>query len=183
MPVMMIITIVLLVAKAGTLAADQAMWPPLDDKAIRVQTEGSRLEGRVAEVTDSTLRLWLATGESSGRMMQEVRMSAIDSLWVRGNSAATGAMVGGIAGAAGWLILVGALCGSMGCEDADWGAIGGITAVSVGTGALLGAGVGAAIRRWRPVFPRKRARLVLQPGGRIGPRSSASISVGASLRL
>jgi hypothetical protein len=113
-----------------------------------VRVRGSTLgrdAGPVAALTDSTL-----TFGSPGEPARQLRVIAIDSIWVRGGGhPGTGALVGGLAG-----IAVGfALANSCGNTFSDLNCkTGALTGATLG-GTLLGLAIGAAIPHWRLRFP------------------------------
>ena len=105
-----------------------------------------RLEGRVVASSPSTLSL------NAGGRLTDVRVATLDSLWVRGTAAKTGAIVGAIPGAVAGLVM-GTIANELGCKD-DGGdpcpeAIPLLGALGAVSGGVLGALVGAAIPRWR----------------------------------
>ena len=118
---------------------------------IRVHRIGDgRIEGPLARASATTL---LLAGIPEA---MEYPVATLDSLWVRGNSAKTGAIIGGIslavAGAA-----YGAFANEVGCQD-DGGdpcpeAIPLLGLAGAATGALLGALIGSAIPRWHLRVP------------------------------
>ena len=90
-----------------------------------------------------------------GRVWETMPAAGIDSVWVRGNRAGTGALVGSVAGAVllGWgaASLNRALCEGPDCNEGGafvrGALIGGLG------GMLFGAGIGAAVPRWRLRYP------------------------------
>lgn len=111
---------------------------------------GARVEGIVTATSDTMVTLqW---GDSSVSRIPVVTIAAIDR---RGRSTARGALWGGgiglVAGFAYGLLIGEIACSETDCTRAEVGAVvGGLGAVS---GAVLGAGIGFAIPRWRRVFP------------------------------
>jgi hypothetical protein len=101
-------------------------------------------------------------------------VAAIDSLWVRGRATRTGAIAGaavvGVASFAFW----GGLCtalndGPGGCKD--WGRVTAYSVAGAGGGALIGAGVGALVPKWRLRYARalpQQSTLIRLPLGRLG---------------
>ena len=85
-----------------------------------------------------------------------LRLDAIDRIQVRGNAAGTGALIGACIGLAGGLAagigLTASLCNDgLGCSNAGGGTA--LLAVaSTAGGALIGALVGATIKKWRTVY-------------------------------
>ena len=148
----------LLVTLASTLPA-QEQSPPhgLDsasilllkpDRFVRIQVPDlGRVQGTVGSRVGGDLVL-----ESDGGS-RRVHLAAVDTLWVRGRAIKQGAIVGALLGLGGGLAL-GAIGDAL-CEY-DCGGNYTVTGGFLGTlfGAATGAVVGAAIPRWRRVFPR-----------------------------
>jgi hypothetical protein len=113
---------------------------------VRVHThDGGRIEGRVLRTWGTTLRL------DTGAAPTDLSTAALDSLWVRGTAAKTGAIVAAVPGA-----VVGGLIGWIANEAAckDVGppcpeAIPLLSLAGAGAGAILGAVVGSLIPKWR----------------------------------
>ncbi len=111
-----------------------------------METGSASLEGRVRGRTDSTLLI------QSGGGSRSVPRVAIDSLWVRGNAAGQGALIGGAT--------LGVVLGLM-AKEIEEGFGGSETnsafATGFGVGAagglLVGAIIGAAVPRWRRRIP------------------------------
>jgi hypothetical protein len=120
-------------------------------------------------------RLGGASGDGASGLFAHaeipVDVASVDSVWVRDRATWTGAIVGAAVmtpvGFLGWGIL---------CEAADddgcasWGLVAGLAMGTGAAGALLGAGVGALIPRWRLRYARARDVAVspmLAPG-RVG---------------
>lgn len=118
---------------------------------IRIETplEG-RLEGRFLGLRDG--RFGLRTDETE----LAVPVDQLRRLWVRGNRAGTGAIVGGAIGAVTGAVLVGTLA-EFACAETDescgfeGAVLGGLMfgAAAAGAGAL----VGLAIPRWKSRYP------------------------------
>jgi hypothetical protein len=125
----------------------QQVFQSLEDSQwVRLVGSGlSRREGRVLEISPTELVL------SPEPQPLRVLATSIDTLWTRGTSSKTGALVGGLLGAG-----LGVLFATQAVEEgetagADWLlAIGGGGAVA---GGLLGALVGLAIPRWDRQYP------------------------------
>jgi hypothetical protein len=109
-----------------------------------------RIEGSFTRASATTLVL-AGTPEP-----MESPLATLDSLWVRGNSAKTGAIIGGIslavAGAA-----LGAFANEVACQDEGGDpcpeAIPVLGLAGAATGGLLGALIGLAIPRWHLRVP------------------------------
>jgi hypothetical protein len=117
------------------------------DRFVRLQVPDlGRVQGTVGFRTATEL---LLQGETENRT---IRLAAVDTLWVRGRRTKAGAIIGGILGIGGG-ILLGAVGDAL-CEvDCDGnytlnGAVLGALA-----GGVTGAIVGSAIPRWKRVFP------------------------------
>ncbi|MDH4045610.1 MAG: hypothetical protein OEY20_03510 [Gemmatimonadota bacterium] len=135
-------------------------------QVVRVSTVGkSRFVTRLGGVPrDPTVELF-------AHAEVPVDVARVDSLWVRGHATWTGAIVGAAVltplGFLGWGVL---------CEAADddgcasWGLVAGLAMGTGAAGALLGAGVGALIPKWRLRYARARDITVtpLLAPGRIG---------------
>jgi hypothetical protein len=107
---------------------------------------------------DHSLQLRESTGS------EEIPLSSVQGLWVRGRATGHGAKIGAIS-----LGIVGAVAGVLGAELGSEGGfegggnpatggelvLGGLVgaAAGVAVGALVGAGVGAAFPRWNQRFP------------------------------
>ena len=119
---------------------------------IRVHQIGlsGRTEGQFARASATMLAL------AGTPASVEYPLTTIDSLWVRGNSAKTGAVIGGISGAIAG-VAFGVMANEVGCKD-DGGnpcpeAMPLLGLAGAATGALLGALIGAAIPRWHLRVP------------------------------
>ena len=116
---------------------------------VRLRSEGARLTGRLIAVGGGVATVETETGRRG------VSLSGVDTVWVRGRAAGTGAVVGGIAGAVGLgiftALVVDAMCETDDCETAGAGLVGGL--IGGAGGALLGAGIGALIPKWKRRWP------------------------------
>ncbi len=111
---------------------------------LRVATPRGLTEGILT--SSSQLALLLETAEGS----IEVALSPADSLWVQGDARTGGALIGGALG----LGLVALSCGQTLDEcGLDVG-----LAIVTPALALLGAGIGSSILKWRLVNPAPRSR-------------------------
>jgi hypothetical protein len=128
----------------GTLR--QSAFEALDDRDwVRLSSPAlGRRQGRMLEQSPTELIL------SSEPQPVRIPTATIDTLWTRGYSTKTGAIVGALLGAG-----VGALAAaSLGESDTDRGAL---WAVSLGGGTvgggLVGMLIGTALPRWKRRFP------------------------------
>ena len=149
-------------------------FPPLTpDKVVRVHMHGGlRLQGPFLSMTPDRLILLSAGAETT------VPIASVDSLWVRGNAAGAGAIVGGVALGAVSFGFFAALCEGLsetgGCEE--WGKVALLGVGGAAGGALVGWAIGSAIKKWRLRYARPlRVGLVRQPGGTPGLLVSAWI--------
>jgi hypothetical protein len=119
-------------------------------KVVRARLDSDRtVVGQYAPVGDGRLGIRTDAGTTD-----TLPLTGLRELSVRGRHTKTGAMVGGIAGI-GFGIFVGYVvthvCDSTDCDGS------GPYAVAIplfgGGGALLGAAIGAAIPKWKRVFP------------------------------
>ena len=126
--------------------------PPLfeelsDNQWIRLSGSGQpRREARLLEHSTTEIVLDLEP--------QPLRMSvtSIDTLWERGNSSKTGALIGGLVGAA-----VGVLIATQAVEKGEIAPADYVAVFAIGGGAgggLLGALVGLAVPGWHRVYTR-----------------------------
>ena len=148
------ISFLILVLCAPALAAQSAdsVLAPLVPKTsmIRLRTQGTEMTGRLLALTSGVATLETTSGNRTARL------ASVDSIWVRGRATKSGAIIGGVAGA----VLFGAFVGyavsglcEVDCDNSfiEGALVGG--ALGLGGGALLGAGVGALIPKWRLRFP------------------------------
>ncbi|MEO8201759.1 MAG: hypothetical protein ABI679_14615 [Gemmatimonadota bacterium] len=83
---------------------------------------------------------------------QVISLASIDTLWVRGRATKPGAIVGGVLGL-GAGILLGVLAEAL-CEyDCGHAYVVPIALIGTAAGGATGAVIGAAIPRWRKVYP------------------------------
>jgi hypothetical protein len=154
----MIAVLVVVGLRAGELAAQ---YQPFDGlrpgQTVRVRmVGGQRFDTRLGAAGDSTA---------------DLPASRVDSVWVRGRAVVTGAIVGAaIAGPATFAFFL-ALCNAFG--DGECSEIGLVAAYGLAAGAggaLIGAGIGWMIPKWRLRYARDRdatVGLLLAPG-RVG---------------
>jgi hypothetical protein len=148
------ISFLILVLCAPALAAQSAdsVLAPLVPKTsmIRLRTQGTEMTGRLLALTSGVATLETTSGNRTASL------ASVDSIWVRGRATKSGAVIGGVAGA----VLFGAFVGyavsglcEVDCDNSfiEGALVGG--ALGVGGGALLGAGIGALIPKWRLRFP------------------------------
>lgn len=107
------------------------------------------ITGRYSPIGDGRLGITLDRGATD-----TLRLDQLSELAVRGRHTKTGASIGGAAGAA-FGAFVGIIITAT-CETSDCNGVGPyLLAIPLfgSGGALLGAAVGAAIPRWRRIFP------------------------------
>jgi len=112
---------------------------------VRVHNrERGRIKGHVLSASGPTLTLDI------GGTPTELSTAALDSLWVRGTAAKTGAIVGAIPGG-----LMGWIAHGVGNIDCEQQCRGAIPAVLVGAtaGAIIGAVIGSLIPKWHRQGP------------------------------
>jgi hypothetical protein len=114
-------------------------------RLVRISVEQARVMGRLTGLTAGQLTLQTNAGP------RRIDLSAIDSVWVRRNNAGLGALVGALALAVAGSVGGAALCGGLEC-DPGTGALA-LGAVGLGAGALIGAGIGALVPRWKRRVP------------------------------
>lgn len=114
----------------------------LHDRAL------GRLEGPLIAASASGIRL-------AGAGDAPVPLAGVDSLWVRGNAAKTGAIIGAVPGAVGGVFL-GMVANELGCQesgDACPEAVPLLGLAGAAAGALVGTLVGSLIRKWHRRVP------------------------------
>ena len=114
---------------------------------------GQRLEGRFAVYSPAPPALRLSAADTL------VPVGMIDSLWVRGSAAKSGAIIGALVLGVPSAIVWQALCERQGEGTCGWGTVYGLTAV----GALLGAAIGSASPRWHLRYAGASVGLRLPP--------------------
>ncbi|HYC50907.1 MAG TPA: hypothetical protein VEB19_07365 [Gemmatimonadaceae bacterium] len=120
---------------------------------VRVSLSGNRYAGRVQRTGVDSLFLGAASNPVG------IRISAIDTLWRRGNFERVGSNVGmvtlGLLGAvAVAAVYVGAAEGGQSAGGEEWGAMALGAAGGTAIGWFVGALVGKAIPRWQRVYSR-----------------------------
>jgi hypothetical protein len=120
-------------------------------QVVRVHIEGrSRFETRLGGGAGDTPSTLFAGAEIP------FTTSEVDSLWVRGHATWTGAIVGAAVltplSFLWWGLVCEALSEGLGCEE--WGTVTVLSLAGGAAGALIGAGVGALIPKWRLRYAR-----------------------------
>ncbi len=113
---------------------------------VRPRT-GDRIESRVLSIQGDSLVL---SSEGSSVVLGT---PVIDSLWVKGQATATGAIVGTSLAAVGSVVVSAAVCKSI-REDFPCGESGKAIAASIAGGAALGAVIGSVVPKWRLRYAR-----------------------------
>lgn len=142
---------------------------------VKVRTQDGRLvEGRFSTFSLSPPHLQLEDPDSS------FHTGSIDSLWVRGTRAKTGAIVGGVVLGVASGVVLGAFCEYGGEYDGcdQWGMVAALTLAGAATGAGLGALIGSAFPHWRLRYARSGAGLGLH---RSPDRVGFSVTVPVSI--
>lgn len=130
-------------------SVDAVLARPLEQHSlVRLAAEGARAAGRLVSLGGGAATLEAETGR------RVINLSGVDTVWVRGHATATGAVIGGatalVFGIAAYLVGT-AVC-EYECETSAGEVIGG-TVVVGGLGALVGAGIGALIPKWKRRYP------------------------------
>lgn len=135
---------------------------------VRVSTIGkSRFVARLGGIPgDSTSALFAGAD-------MPFEAARVDSLWVRGHATVTGAIVGAAFITPLSFLAWAGLCelGADGAGCDQWGLVTGLALGTGAVGALLGAGVGALVPKWKLRYARQREAAIaplVGPGGRIG---------------
>jgi hypothetical protein len=162
-------TLVLVSDLGGQAPLEAAVRTLKPGQTVRISVHGGdRIESRIRSLRSKSPALQLV-GDSAA-----FDVATIDSLWVRGTAARTGGIVGasvvGVASFAFWAALCQGLSdGSGGCRE--WGRVTGYSLVGAVAGALIGAGVGALVPKWRLRYARTlpvQSALPHLPQGRLG---------------
>ena len=170
-------TLVPVSSLAGQVPVDAAVRTLKPDQTVRIRIRGGkRIESRIRSLRAEPLALQLV-GDTAG-----FDLAAIDSLWVRGSAARTGAIVGaaavGVASVALWTAVCEGLSeGPGGCDE--WGTVAGFSVAGAAVGGLIGAGVGALMPKWRLRYGRALPVASKLIGLRVANRSlSVAYTVG-----
>lgn len=171
---LIVLASVVATADVAAQSAPSAVADLRPGQMVRVATAaGGRMSGRVADVDAAAGTLILESRE------MPFRIAEIDTLWKRGNAVRTGALIGGGIGLAGTAALTIWVCDVVaegnGCSQ--WGTVALFTAGGGAVGALLGAGIGAVVPKWKRKFTRESLRVELLPG------PQQTLQVGVGLRL
>ena len=118
---------------------------------LRVSWHGNRVEGPFERFAADTL--WLRAKDQPGSV--PIAADSIRGVWVRGNAAGKGALIGGIAGFGLGLVAGAGIAEGFEGEDddAEFTLISGLAGCA--GGALLGALIGYPITRWHQRWPRR----------------------------
>jgi hypothetical protein len=118
-----------------------------DSQWVRLAGPGTgRFEGRLLERNPAELVL------SSQPQPVRVAATSVDTVWTRGTSVKTGALVGALLGVGVGVALGVAACGEQhDCSERDGALI--LGAMGLGGGALVGAGIGLALPKWHRRYP------------------------------
>jgi len=151
------LALVLLLAIPGVLAAqdsvakrDGAVAKLNTGQQIRISGAAmNRLIGKAGVALNDTLDV------AQDDAVRRIPIPEIDTLWVRGQSAKDGAVIGGAV--VGSLLAIFNLAWRGGCEEVDCpsaplSALGGFL-VGGAVGALVGGGIGSAVRSWKQTYP------------------------------
>jgi hypothetical protein len=146
--------VVLLLAAGGGLQAQEHPLGRLKPgQTVRVKTiGGSRFVTRLGATDDDSIAVLAAQADTP------FELARVDSLWVRGRAVGTGALVGAAAtallsfGFYAWICT--AVAEGNGCDA--WGTVTSFALATGAGGALIGAGVGALIPKWRLRYARDR---------------------------
>jgi hypothetical protein len=160
---------VLFAATVGGLRAQSTEdFGPLNPgQTVRVRTTGGALfESRLGGTAGAPATDLFAQADSP------FQVERVDSLWVRGRATTTGAIVGAAVvtplSFLMWWYVCDAVADGTGCDE--WGVVLGLSFASGAGGALVGAGVGVLIPKWRLRYARGREVTVspLVAPGRVG---------------
>lgn len=136
-------------------------------QVVRVRTIGnSRFETRLGGIPGDSAPVLFATAQVP------FEAARVDSLWIRGRAIWTGAIAGAAVATplsfAFWAWFCNAVSEGTGCDE--WGAVALLAGIGGAGGALIGAGIGAFIPRWRLRYARE-GEVTLAPmlgPGRVG---------------
>ncbi len=144
-------TLILVSDLGGQAPLEAAVKTLKPGQTVRIRVHGGdRIESRIRSLQAESLGLQLV-GDSAA-----FDLAAMDSLWVRGRATRTGAIAGaavvGVGSFAFWAALCEGLSDRGGCKE--WGRVTGYSLAGAGAGALIGAGVGALVPKWRLRYAR-----------------------------
>lgn len=163
-------TLILLLAAtaAGGVQAQERDFGALrPGQTVRVRTVGgSRFVTRLGPAPGASI------SELFERAEPPFQAARVDSLWVRGNAARTGAIIGAAVATPlsfaffAWVCT--AVAEGTGCDA--WDVVAGLSLASGAGGALIGAGIGALTPTWRLRYARDREATIspLVAPGRVG---------------
>jgi hypothetical protein len=152
--------VTVLLAAASSLQAQNYPLPFGDlepGQAVRVKTVGgSRFVTRLGHAPRDSVAGLFARAETP------FQAERVDSLWVRGHAVGTGALVGAVVATplafAFWWWVCDAVSEGSGCSS--WGTVTGLALAGGAGGALVGAGIGAVVPKWRLRYARGRDALI-----------------------
>jgi len=127
-------------------------------QAVRVRTQdGRQVEGQIVGLVQVPPSI-----ELSDHLVSSIALASADSLWTRGSTAGSGALIGGgILGATSALVAY-SICTQGSGEPVCTGAVVlGAAAVGAVVGAGLGAAIGSYIVRWHLFFARSPSQVRL----------------------
>lgn len=151
--------IALLSALLPSIALGQRASPRLSD-AVRTLDIGSSI--RVAangqtHVGDFQGTFYDSLSLGARATPLRIQMASIEGLWKRQRytrrGALIGGLIGGVLGGAFGLAVLEIACETESCHDDKVSAIGLFGALGAGGGALLGAGIGYTVLKWKLVYP------------------------------
>jgi hypothetical protein len=146
------VTVLLAAAASGLQAQDHHTFGNLEpSQAVRVKTVGgSRFVTRLGYAPRDSMVGLFARAETP------FQAERVDSLWVRGHSVGTGALVGAAVATplsfAFWWWFCDALSEGSGCSS--WGAVTELALLGGAGGALVGAAIGAVVPKWHLRYAR-----------------------------
>ena len=158
------VVVLLAVTAGGVQAQEHPLGQLKPGQTVRVKTTGG---------SRFVTRLGAGAGDSSFALAETPFETArVDSLWVRGRAVGTGALVGAAVVTPLSFAFYAWICTMVaegnGCDA--WDTVTGLALATGAGGALIGAGVGALIPKWRLHYARDRDALIspiLTPG-RVG---------------
>src|SRR5262245_37622464 len=138
---MALLGVVLLAIPVSAQTPDSVLAPLVSKSPfVRLRTEGAPVTGRLIASSPG-----VATLQPEGSIPRAIPLTSVDSIWVRGNAAKAGAVVGGallaVLGAVAARSFALGVCETDDCNEGGAAFLGG--AVGAVSGALIGAGVGS----------------------------------------